>query len=99
MVAPTPMTNEKLPIWVGNYVLMGYGEGAVMGVPGHDERDAAFADKYAIAVKTVVTPAAGAQSQAPRPAGAAYSGYGILGNSGKYDGLDYAQAVDAIAAD
>jgi len=67
-------------------------------VPGHDERDAAFAQKYAIPVRRWLR--GGRRSAAKPPAdGRRYSGYGILGNSGKYDGLDYARAVDAIAAD
>ncbi len=52
-----PLTGELLPVWVGNYVLMGYGEGAVMGVPAHDERDFAFASKYGLPVKPVIVPA------------------------------------------
>jgi leucyl-tRNA synthetase len=49
-----PLTNEKIPVWVGNYVLMGYGEGAVMGVPAHDERDYEFALKYKLPIKPVI---------------------------------------------
>ena len=49
-----PITGEKIEVWVGNYVLMAYGEGAVMGVPGHDERDFAFAKKYGLPIKPVI---------------------------------------------
>jgi leucyl-tRNA synthetase len=83
-----PLTGEKIPVWVGNYVLMSYGEGAVMGVPAHDERDLEFAKKYRLPVKQVIQHPAGDPTA-----------YGVLINSAKYDGLDYQQAVDAIAAD
>jgi len=92
-----PLTGEKLPIWVGNYVLAGYGEGAVMGVPGHDERDYAFALKYGLPIKCVIRHPAG--DAVPEPWRPEYAEYGTCINSGKYDGLDYAGAVDAIAAD
>jgi leucyl-tRNA synthetase len=92
-----PLTGEKLPVWVGNYVLMGYGEGAVMGVPAHDERDYAFALMYGLPIKCVIRTAAG--DSVPVPWKPAYAEYGSCINSGKYDGLDYQQAVDAIAAD
>jgi leucyl-tRNA synthetase len=92
-----PLTNEKLPVWVGNYVLMGYGEGAVMGVPAHDERDYAFALQYKLPIKPVIRHPAGDKVNPPwQPA---YAEYGVCINSGKYDGLNYQQAVDAIAAD
>jgi leucyl-tRNA synthetase len=92
-----PISGRKLPVWVGNYVLMGYGEGAVMGVPGHDERDYAFALKYGLPIECVIRTAAG--DAVPEPWRPEYAEYGTCINSGKYDGLDYAQAVDAIAAD
>jgi len=91
-----PLTGEQVPVWVGNYVLMGYGEGAVMGVPGHDQRDFEFATQYKLPIKAVIRPKDGAFD---RPLKAAYIEYGVCFNSGKYDGLDYRQAVDAIAAD
>jgi leucyl-tRNA synthetase len=92
-----PLSGEQLPVWVGNYVLMGYGEGAVMGVPGHDERDFGFALKYGLPIKCVIRTPAGDTVPAPwRPE---YAEVGTCVNSGKYDGLDYAQAVDAIAAE
>ncbi|MDL1860631.1 leucine--tRNA ligase [Betaproteobacteria bacterium PRO7] len=141
-----PLTGEKVEVWVGNYVLMGYGEGAVMGVPGHDERDFAFAKKYGLPIRQVIDwPARkippgtaskippgpplqkGGAQQPPLEKGAdarsAAGGFlsagtrdadapfdaawqpwyadkdGVCVNSGKYDGLAYEAAVDAIAAD
>src|SRR5213593_4466402 len=92
-----PLTGEEIEIWVGNYVLMAYGEGAVMGVPGHDERDFAFAKKYGLPIKQVIDVAGKPYStDAWQPW---YADYGRCVNSGKYDGLDYQAAVDAIAAD
>jgi leucyl-tRNA synthetase len=91
-----PLTGAKVPVWVGNYVLMGYGEGVVMGVPGHDQRDFEFAQQYGLPIKPVIRPR---QGKLELPLKAAYVEYGECFNSGKYDGLDYQQAVDAIAAD
>ncbi len=92
-----PLTDEQVEVWVGNYVLMGYGEGAVMGVPGHDERDFAFAKKYGLPIKQVIEVAGMPFStDAWQPW---YADYGRCVNSGEYDGLDHRQAVDAIAAD
>jgi leucyl-tRNA synthetase len=92
-----PVSGEQIPVWVGNYVLMSYGEGAVMGVPGHDERDYAFCLKYKLPIKCVIRHPAG--DTVPEPWKPEYAEYGTCINSGKYDGLDYAQATDAIAAD
>ncbi|HJT61349.1 MAG TPA: leucine--tRNA ligase, partial [Burkholderiales bacterium] len=92
-----PLSGEKLPVWVGNYVLMGYGEGAVMGVPAHDERDFAFALKYRLPIKPVIRHPLGERTDPPwKPE---YAEYGACINSGPYDGLDYEKAVNAIAAD
>jgi leucyl-tRNA synthetase len=92
-----PISGEKIEVWVGNYVLMAYGEGAVMGVPGHDERDFAFAKKYKLPIKQVIEIEGKAYStDAWQPW---YADYGKCVNSAKYDGLDYQGAVDAIAAD
>ena len=92
-----PLTGENIEVWVGNYVLMGYGEGAVMGVPGHDERDFAFAKQYGLPIKQVIDVAGKPFStDAWQPW---YADYGRCINSGKYDGLGYREAVDAIAAD
>jgi leucyl-tRNA synthetase len=92
-----PISGEKIEVWVGNYVLMAYGEGAVMGVPGHDERDFAFARKYGLPIKPVIE--VGDKPYSTDAWQPWYSDYGRCVNSGKYDGLDYQAAVDAIAAD
>jgi leucyl-tRNA synthetase len=92
-----PITNDKIPVWVGNYVLMGYGEGAVMGVPAHDERDYAFALKYQLPIKPVIRHPAGDRVDPPwKPE---YAEYGVCINSGKYDGLSFGEATNAVAAD
>lgn len=92
-----PLTGESLPLWVANYVLMGYGDGAVMAVPAHDERDFAFAQQYRLPIKPVIRSSAGETT--PAPWQEAYAEHGVCINSGKYDGLDFAAAVSAIAAD
>jgi leucyl-tRNA synthetase len=89
-----PLTGESVPVWVGNYVLMDYGSGAVMAVPGHDQRDHEFARKYQLPIKQVVAPADDEQCDIEHEA---FVAKGILVNSGKYDGLDFASAFDAIA--
>ena len=91
-----PLTGAAVPVWVGNYVLMTYGDGAVMGVPGHDQRDFEFATQYKLPIQAVIKPKDG---KLELPLKQAYVEYGACFNSGKYDGLDYPQAVDAIAAD
>ena len=101
-----PLSGEQLEVWIGNYVLMGYGEGAVMGVPGHDERDFEFAKKYGLPIKQVI---AVAPQLAPADGGCRFSTdawqpwyadkqHGACVNSGKFDGLMYDAAVEAIAA-
>ncbi|MFZ1860880.1 MAG: leucine--tRNA ligase [Candidatus Competibacter sp.] len=92
-----PLTDEPLPLWVANYVLMGYGDGAVMAVPAHDERDFAFARQYGLPVKPVIRTSAG--DETPAPWRDAYAEHGVCINSGHYDGLDFERAVDAIASD
>jgi len=91
-----PLTGEALPVWVANFVLMEYGSGAVMAVPGHDQRDWEFASKYGIPIKQVIEPAAGSDDECDL-AEAAYVSYGRLVNSGEYDGLSSAAAFNAIA--
>ncbi|GAB3261193.1 leucine--tRNA ligase [Chitinimonas naiadis] len=94
-----PLTGAQVEVWVGNYVLISYGDGAVMGVPAHDERDFAFANKYGIAIKQVV---AVEGETFTTDAWAEWYGdkqRGVTINSGKYDGLSYKAAVDAVAAD
>jgi leucyl-tRNA synthetase len=93
-----PLTGEQVPVWVGNYVLMGYGEGAVMAVPAHDERDFGFAKKYHLPIKQSIAAKDQSFSDAAWQEWYATKD-GVCTNSGKYDGLDYDQAVDAIAAD
>jgi len=129
-----PLSGEPVPVWVGNYVLMGYGEGAVMAVPTHDQRDFEFTQKHKNQlppIKPVIVPASWdlskieetkGESWAPRLLNGAdseisspmdnytnlldwenwsdiFEQKGVCVNSGKYDGLNYLQAVDAIAAD
>jgi len=126
-----PFSGEPVPVWVGNYVLMGYGEGAVMAVPAHDERDFHFAKQYELPIKQVIDAQHGARdyqqvtadARANRALGSDEQKFGeafteavtnfttehwqewyaskdgVCINSGKYDGLGYAAAVDAIAAD
>ena len=98
-----PLTGDKVEVWVGNYVLMSYGEGAVMAVPAHDERDFEFAKKYGLAIRQVI-----AVEGADGPMSFSLAGWqdwyadkqlGRCVNSGKYDGLDYVAATAAIAAD
>jgi leucyl-tRNA synthetase len=89
-----PLTGEKLPVWVANYVLMHYGDGAVMAVPAHDERDFEFATQYNLPIKAVVRTSAG--DETPAPWQDAYGEHGELINSGIFDGLDFAGAFDAI---
>ena len=92
-----PFTNEKIEVWVGNYVLMSYGEGAVMAVPGHDERDFAFAKKYGLGIKQVID-----VEGKPYSTGAWQEWYAAPGRnlqSGKYDGLEQKAAIDAVARD
>jgi leucyl-tRNA synthetase len=98
-----PLTGEPVPVWVANYVLMGYGDGAVMGVPAHDERDFAFAKKYGIAIRQVIGRATagdggGFSVEAWQPWYADKT-IGVCIHSGKYDGLAHEAAVDAIAID
>ena len=94
-----PLTGAKVEVWVGNYVLMTYGDGAVMGVPAHDERDFAFAKKYGIDIRQVVAVPGQAFSLDAWQEWYADKEQGTCVNSGRYDGLGYLQAVDAIAAD
>jgi leucyl-tRNA synthetase len=95
MFVAHPISGEKIPVWVGNYVLMTYGEGAVMGVPAHDERDFAFANKYGLPIPQVID----VKNFSTEKWDESYVEHGRCINSGKYDGLDFQQSVDAIAAD
>ena len=90
-----PLTGETLPVWAANFVLMGYGEGAVMAVPAHDQRDFEFAQKYGLPIRPVIQPA---QAENAGAVDAAYTGPGRLYNSGPFDGLDSVEAKSRITA-
>jgi leucyl-tRNA synthetase len=92
-----PISGEAVPLWVGNYVLMSYGDGAVMGVPAHDERDFEFAKKYHLPIRPVIDVAG--REYSPHQWAPWYAEHGRCINSGVYDGLEFQAAVDAIAAD
>ena len=94
-----PLTGDKVEVWVGNYVLMGYGDGAVMGVPAHDERDFAFAQKYGLAIRQVTAVDGETFSTDAWQPWYEDKERCYCVHSGKYDRLPYAKAVDAIAAD
>lgn len=91
-----PLTDEKVPIWVANYVLLEYGTGAVMGVPAHDQRDFEFARAYGLPVKVVIQPPEGGLE--PATMTAAYEGDGIMVNSGPFNGLGNREGMERIAA-
>jgi leucyl-tRNA synthetase len=92
-----PFTGKPVEVWVANYVLMAYGEGAVMGVPGHDERDYEFALKNKLPIIQVVKSKSGAYENLDPPWREAFGEYGLTMNSGEFDDLEYQAAVDAIA--
>ena len=90
-----PLNGEQLPVWVANYVLASYGEGAVMAVPAHDERDFEFANKYGLAIKAVIKPTStGSVTDISLP----MTEYGVLFDSGEFNDLDFDGASAAIAA-
>ncbi|KNC15361.1 leucine--tRNA ligase [Pantoea sp. RIT-PI-b] len=89
-----PLTGEEIPVWVANFVLMEYGTGAVMAVPGHDQRDWEFATKYNLNIKPVVLNLDGSE---PDLSAAAMTEKGSLFNSGEYNGLDHQAGFNAIA--
>ncbi len=93
-----PLTGERIPIWVADFVLEGYGAGAVMGVPAHDERDMAFARAVGLPVRVVVVPPHTASAPAVERKQEAYVQPGILIDSDGYSGMTSQQAEDAIAA-
>ncbi|HEY5993066.1 MAG TPA: leucine--tRNA ligase [Gallionellaceae bacterium] len=92
-----PLTGDQVPVWVGNYVLMSYGEGAVMAVPAHDERDFGFAKKYGLPIKQSVSMAGKTFSTDAWQEWYGDKEHGVCVNSDKYNGLNYEQAVGAIA--
>lgn len=89
-----PLTGEKLPIWVANFVLMHYGTGAVMAVPAHDQRDFEFAQKYSLPIKQVIAPLADEEIYLTKQA---FVEHGKLVNSAEFDGLDFEGAFNGIA--
>ena len=89
-----PLSGEEVPLWVTNFVLMDYGTGAIMGVPGHDARDWEFADKYGLPITQVITPSDGSSIDITK---GPYVEHGIVINSGELDGLNYDQALDTIS--
>jgi len=92
-----PVSGEEVPVYVANFVLMSYGSGAVMAVPGHDQRDYEFAKKYGLPIRQVIRPAV--DGQVCDLSKQAFVDKGILINSGHFDGLDFQQAFDAIASE
>jgi leucyl-tRNA synthetase len=90
-----PLSGETVPLWVANFVLMGYGTGAVMAVPGHDHRDWEFASKHGLPITQVVTPLDGSSIDL---AVGPFVEHGTVVNSGEFDGMTFEQAFDAIAA-
>ena len=95
LYAEHPMTGDPIPIWVANFVLMDYGSGAVMSVPGHDQRDWEFAKKYDLPIKNVVFPESNSNDSHDSEK-SAYTGKGTLVNSGEYDGLSFIEAFNGI---
>jgi leucyl-tRNA synthetase len=94
-----PLTGQLIEVWVGNYVLITYGDGAVMGVPAHDERDFAFAQKYVLPIRPVIAIEGKTYSEESWHDWYGDKENGVCVDSGKYDGLHYQEAVDAVAAD
>lgn len=94
LLAIHPVTGEQVPVWAANFVLMGYGTGAVMSVPAHDQRDFEFAQKYQLPIKQVIKPV---NQQDIDLTKAAFTDKGELINSKQFDGLKEQEAFDAIA--
>ncbi len=94
--AINPFTGAPVPVWVANFVLGEYGTGAVMGVPGHDQRDFEFARKYHLPVTIVVQPGSGHLTG--ESIAEAYDGPGTIVNSGEFNGLDAAEAIEQMSA-
>ena len=89
-----PLTGKAVPVWVANFVLMSYGSGAVMSVPGHDQRDWEFATRYGLPIVQVIAPVGDENCDLGE---AAFTDKGVLVNSGEFDGLDFQQAFNTIA--
>ncbi|MBI5143996.1 MAG: leucine--tRNA ligase, partial [Candidatus Omnitrophica bacterium] len=90
-----PVNQEKIPIWIANYILMEYGTGAIMAVPAHDQRDFEFAKKYKLPIKVVIDDPSTPLD--PKTMKEAYIGEGIMANSGKFNGLESQAAIEKIA--
>jgi len=90
-----PLTGQRLPVWIANYVLMGYGEGAVMAVPAHDERDFDFASQHSLPIKPVIKPE---NSELSVPLAEAFTDHGVTFDSGEFSGLKSIDAINAVAA-
>jgi leucyl-tRNA synthetase len=102
--AVNPFNGEKIPIWVGNFVLMEYGTGAIMAVPAHDERDFEFAKKFGLKIPVVVEPAGreetpNVEEQSTQGVAEPFTQYGVSVNSGEYSGLTSEEAIEKMAAD
>ncbi|MEP6753156.1 MAG: leucine--tRNA ligase [Candidatus Dormiibacterota bacterium] len=91
--AVNPLNGEKVPIWVGDYVLITYGTGAIMAVPGHDQRDFDFARQFGLPIREVIAPPSGPQRDLYK----AYIGAGVVVNSGPFDGIDSKTGAERIA--
>ena len=89
--AINPFSGERVPIWVANFVLMGYGSGAIMAVPAHDERDFEFSTQYGLTIRQVIQPADGSKVELP------YTEYGVLIDSGEYSGMRSEEARRVMA--
>jgi leucyl-tRNA synthetase len=96
--AINPFTDERVPIWVANYVLMDYGTGAVMSVPGHDERDFEFSKAHGLPIRRVVAPAGVDPMELPDEPAEAVSNEGVLVNSGAWSGMPTEDAIPAMTA-
>jgi leucyl-tRNA synthetase len=97
--AINPYNNEKIPIWVANYILMDYGTGAIMSVPAHDERDYEFAKKYKLEIRLVVLPISNDPEETMAEPALPFVGHdGMLINSGPYSGLECADAIKKMSA-
>jgi leucyl-tRNA synthetase len=97
LYATNPLNGERVPVWVANYVLMGYGTGAIMAVPAHDERDHEFALSYGLPIRQVIAPADGTELDINSASWTAKDGI-VTVNSGEFSGLDFASAFDRFAS-
>jgi leucyl-tRNA synthetase len=91
--AINPLNGEKIPVWVGDYVLITYGTGAIMAVPAHDQRDFDFARQFGLPIRQVIAPPGGPQDEMEN----AYTGPGVMVNSGQFDGLDTKTGFERVA--